>query len=296
VTPIDVDRHFDMMRRFIRLTVGVLFCAVSVRLSAQSASESAEHPPVFAMGIAAGAMRFASGRTEQATTLVLQLQPVPWLSFSAAPGYGRTTFGRAMSAGLTEMPLSAGAMYSGSDLPWSPSVAASLSTTVAPDSAMAMGASQNAYDAEASLSASPVDPLNLGVAWSHPLTTQSGNASLRLESSLSSGRATATFGMTSELGRPDSGAVLARSVAGGAALSLFGPPTLTVDASHGITGSAPAWTFSVGLGSAFAGVSPLNATSALKRLKKSLGSNVSGTSGYGKSSGGSQSCKHTGTC
>jgi hypothetical protein len=284
------------MRRFTPLTSFLFLCATSSILLAQSTSESAERPPAFATGISAGAMRYAGGRTEQATTLVLQLQPLRWLSFSAAPGYGRTSFGTTSRTGLTEMPLSAGAMYSGDDFPWSPSVAASLSSTFAPDSAMAVGASQHAYEAEVSVNGSPIDPLTLGLAWSHPLTVESGNPSLRLESALSLGRATATLGVNSELGRPDSGTVLSRSVAGGAAFSLVGPLTLTIDASHGISGSAPSWTFSVGLGSAFAGVSPLNATSALKRLKKSLGSNVSGTSGYGNSSGGSRSCKHTGTC
>ena len=53
--------------------------------------------------------------------------------------------------------------------------------------------------------------------------------------------------------------------------------------------------FSVGIGTAFAGVSPLNPTSALKRLKQTLGSKMSSTSGYTKSSG-SKSCRHMGTC
>lgn len=284
------------MRRYTPWISLALLCAVSSTLLSQSTNESTERPPVFATGISAGAMRFAGGRTEQATTLVLQLQPVPWLSFSAAPGYGRTSFGSSSTTGLTEMPLSAGAMYTGNDFPWSPGIAASLSSTFAPDSAMAVGSSQHAFEAEASVNVSPIDPVTLGLAWSHPLTTESGNPSLRIESALSLGRATGTVGVSSELGRPDSATVLSRSIAGGAAFSLVGPLTLTLDASHGISGSAPTWTFSVGIGSAFAGVSPLNATSALKRLRKTLGSNVSGTSGYANSSGGSRSCKHTGTC
>src|SRR5436305_748410 len=172
------------MRQSTLLTSVLFLCVASAALLAQSTTESAERPPAFATGISAGAMRFAGGRTEQATTLVLQLQPLRWLSFSAAPGYGRTSFGGTSSTGLTEMPLSAGAMYSGNDLPWSPAVAASLSSTFAPDSAMAVGTSQHAYEGEASVSATPIDPLTLGFAWSHPLAAESGNPSLRFESAL----------------------------------------------------------------------------------------------------------------
>ena len=268
----------------------------SSALRAQDTTESAEHPPVFSSGVAAGAIRFASGRTEQVGSIVLQLQPLQWLSFSMAPGYGRTSFGPTSSTGLTEIPLSAGASYNLNDVPWSPALSASLEASMLGDSALALGTGRHSYDAEATLSGSPVDRLNLLVAWSHPLTASSGNPSLRVESAWSLGRATATLGMTSELGRPDSAAGLSRSIAGGVALSLVGPLTLTTDASHGVAGSAPAWTFSVGLGSAFAGVSPLNPTSALKRLKQTFGSKVSATSGYGKASGGSGSCKKNGTC
>ena len=267
----------------------------SSALHAQDTTESAEHPPVFSSGVAVGAMRFAGGRTEQAANLVLQWQPVSWLSFSAAPGYGRTSFGPASSTGLTQVPLSGGALYTLSNLPWSPALSASLESALKGDSALALGAGQHDFNAEASLSGSPTDHLNLLAAWSHPLTTNSGNPSLRLETALSLGRATATLGMSSELGRPDSGAVLSRSVAGGLAFSLLGPLTLTTDASHGISGSAPLWSFSIGLGSAFAGISPLNPSSALKRIKQTFGSKVSSSSGYAKTAG-SNSCRKNGTC
>lgn len=264
-------------------------------LHAQDTTASAEHPPLFSTGVAAGAIRFAGGRTEQVGSVVLQLQPVAWLSFSAAPGYGRTSFGPSSSTGLAETPLSAGAMYTLDQLPWSPALSASLEASLSGDSALALGAAQHAFDMEATMSGSPIDRLNLLLAWSHPLIANSGNPSFRVETAYSLGKATATLGMTSELGRPDSGTVLSRSVAGGLAFALAGPLTLTTDASHGISGSAPTWTFSVGLGSAFAGISPLNPTSALKRLKQTFGSKVSATSGYRRGSATS-SCKKNGTC
>jgi hypothetical protein len=283
-----------MIQSVARLTLLGLVVSGSV-LHAQDTTESAQRPPVFSTGVAAGAIRFAGGRTDQVASLVVQLQPYSWLLFSAAPGYGRTSLGPATSSGLTEIPLSAGAMYSLNQLPWSPALSAAVETALSGDSALALGTGQHTFDVEATLSASPLDGLNLSGAWSHSLSANTGNPSLRVESALSLGRATATLGFSSELGRPDSGAVLSRSVAGGLAFSLLGPVTLTTDASHGISGGAPAWTFSVGLGSAFAGVSPLNPTSALKRLKQTFGSRVSASSGY-KTNGSSSSCKKNGTC
>ena len=94
----------------------------------------------------------------------------------------------------------------------------------------------------------------------------------------------------------DSGAVLSRSLGAGFAYALSGPVTLTVDGSHGLTGSAPTWALSIGLGTAFAGISPLSPTSALKRLKSTLGSKTTATSGYSKTAGGARACKKAGTC
>ena len=283
-----------MRNRVATVTLLGLLIASSA-LHAQDTTASAEHPPLFSTGVAAGAIRFAGGRTEQVGSVVLQWQPVAWLSFSAAPGYGRTSFGPLSTTGVAQTPLSAGAMYTLDQLPWSPALSASLEASLAGDSALAMGAQQHAYDMEAALSGSPVDRLNLLLAWSHPLTVTSGNPSFRVETAYSLGKTTATVGMSSELGRPDSGAVLSRSVAGGLAFARLGPRPLTTDASHGISGSAPTWTFSIGLGTAFAGISPLNPTSALKRLKQTLGSKLSSSSGYTHGSGVS-SCKRNGTC
>jgi hypothetical protein len=285
-----------MRRGTVHSLLTLVFVAASTA-TAQNTSESAERPPVFSTGVIAGAIRFAGGRTEQATSVLLQYQPRSWLSFSTAPGYGHTSFGRTSHAGLTGIPLTAAAMYEMDSLAWSPSFSASLSAALpGGDSTMSLGAESGALDGEISASGSPIDWLNVLLAWSHPLRAQSGNPSARLESAFSLGRTTATLGWSSEMGRPDSGAVLARSIAGAVAITLVGPLTLTADGSHGISGSAPLWTFSIGLGSAFAGISPLNPTSALKRLKQTFGSKVGATSGYSNAPGGMRSCKRTGTC
>ncbi len=119
------------------------------------------------------------------------------------------------------------------------------------DSAATLGMGSNTLEASAALSLSPTERLNLSADVAHPLAANSGNGSVSLESSLSFGRATGNVGLNAEVGRPDSGAVLSRSLAAGVAWTLAGPLTLTVDGSHGVSGSAPTWALSIGVGTAF---------------------------------------------
>jgi hypothetical protein len=103
-------------------------------------------------------------------------------------------------------------------------------------------------------------------------------------------------GFTTEVGTADTGAVLSRSAVAGVAFSLARRLTVTMDGSHGLTGSAPTWSFSMGLGTAFAGLSPVNPTSPLRRLKSVFGSKVTATSGYSKTGSATATCKKSGTC
>jgi len=262
--------------------------------SSNGDDESQERPPAFATGIGVGTMHYTGGRTTSGVAATLQYSPQTWLTFSATPGFGHTSLGTTSSSGITDMPLSVGASHSLADLPLSPSISGSLYTSLSfADTTKALGVGRNTIGAAGYLSSWATDQLNLTVGGSHPLTSNAGNGSIDLESAYSLGKATANLGLSSEVGRADSGATLARSLAGGIAFAVRGPLTLTVDGSHGLTTGAPRWTFSVGFGTAFAGVSPLNASSALRRLKGVLGSNVTSTNS-GK--GGSGGCKGKGTC
>ncbi len=259
-----------------------------------SLNESQQRPPAFATGIGVGAMHYHGGRNTSGVAATLQYSPQTWLTLSATPGLGHTSLGRTSSSGLTDMPLSVGASHAVGDLPLSPSISGSLYTSLSfADTTKPLGVGRNTVGASAYLSAWATDQLNLTAGGSHPLTSNAGNGSITLESAYSLGKTTPNFGFTSEVGRADSGATLARSLAAGVAIAVSGPLTLTIDGTHGLTTGAPTWTFSVGLGTAFAGVNPLNASSPLRRLKGVLGSNVSSTSS-GKS--GSGSCKQRGTC
>ncbi len=277
--------------------------AVATPLRAQSGSsavhadERHQGPPLVATGVTLGAMRFSGGRTEHAMSVLLLVRPLSWLQLSTAPGYARTNLGTTSATGLTDIPFGAMALHSFQDVTWSPSLSGGLSSTISPGHSTAvLGLGQSAVEGSAGVGVSPTDELDLSLSGSHPLTANSGNGSLSLESASSFGRTTGSLGFSTEIGRADSAAVLSRSVAAGVAYSLSGPLTLTVDASHGLTSGAPVWTLSVGMGTAFAGVSPLGPNSALKRLKNALGAKAVSTSGYSKTASGASACKKAGTC
>lgn len=253
--------------------------------------------PQFSTGVTGGAMSFTGGRSEQALSVLLQFRPVPWLSLSAAPGFGRTTLGTLSSQGLTDMPFASAAQYSAATLPWSPAFTGSLSTVVSTgQSGSTLGIGRTSLVAGAGLSVSPVSHTYLLADASRPITTGTGNGSADIWISRSLGRVTPSVGYSAEIGSADSAAVLARSVAGGIAFSIASPMTLAFDGSHGLSSGAPKWAVSVSLGTAFSGISPMSGGSIFGRLKNAFGSRASSSSGYSKTPNSGTSCKKLGTC
>ena len=280
----------------------VALAALATPLAAQQRAssdsddvESQQRPPRLAAGLTAGALDRGASASTQSLVAIVQLQPRSWLSLSVAPGVERTTYaggglGRvggpktgSTGNGLADIPISAGVSHGFEPLPWSPGIAAELTQTLAAGSITSgTGVGHGTTSFYGAIEATPVERLSLSVGEWRPLSSGSGNGALDVEGALSLGRATATFGMSNELGTPDSGTVLARSIAGGIAYALAGPLTLRVDAGHGLTTGAPRWSVEVGLGTAFAGLSPISASSPLRRMKKSFGAGSASGSGYSK--------------
>ena len=283
------------------LAVGLAAAPAAAQRSSSAApaapadtSERDERPPRAAYGITAGSLDLGDGAHEQAVSAILQLQPLPWLTLSASPGYGRvqTTLdavngpsGSVSRHGPTDVPFGLGVAHGFEDLAWSPSLYGSLGATFAPHDSTGVGLGRSSAEAGFGVGVSPREGLDFSVGASRPLTSNSGNGSLSLESALSLGRATASLGLSAEVGTPDSGATLSRSLAAGVAYGLAGPLTLVLDAGKGLTTDAPGWSFSVGIGTAFAGLSPVSATSPLRRLKHTFGKRATSSSGYGKKGG-----------
>ena len=257
-------------------------------------AQSDDTSPAFASGVTVGTMHFSGGRTDQGLAVALQYSPREWFTLSAAPGFGRTSYAGTSSAGLTDMPISAGAWHRFDDAPLEPSVSGSLYSSLSVGGSSGPGVGHSIVGASAWLGAWVTQNARVGAGLARPLTANSGNSSLSLESSYTLGRARSSVGFSSELGTPDSGAVLSRSVSAGVAYTVRSPLTLTVDGSHGLTTGAPSWTLSLGFGTAFAGVSPVTMSSSLQRMRNVFGARAQSANGFSGASRGA--CKRAGTC
>ena len=242
-------------------------------------------------GVTVGAARLTDTRDERAVTAVLQYQSHGWLTLSALPAYVHVSDGALASSGLGDLPLIAGAAHT---FPggWSPTLGAALVATLPTgDAACGLGTGQASFGLDAGIAVAPSEALRLSVSGSH------GFSGLAAQSSLSAPQATAlrfeaavmagprwivSGALGADVGHADSTQALGRTIGAGASYALAGPLALTVDVGHGLTSASPRWVVSVGIGTAFAGVSPVAPTSSLRRLKDSFGGGVSRGSGMGK--------------
>ena len=275
-------------RRILHEVLVVALITTSVRAQSKVAA-----------GVVGSVVAFGSARTEQDVALVVEFQPLEWLSLSAAPAVARTRFDGQTTSGIRDLPISASASYALSSLALSPTLAAGLTESIGTaDSASRLGFGRSVTSASAAMSLWPSEWLNVGVSAARPLTTSNSVSWLGVEGSLVFGRVTTNVGMTSQFGSGDAGVPISRSVTGGVAMSLAGPLALTLDATRGLTTGAPAWSVTLGFGTAFSGISPLDPSSALQRVKKVVASKLSSTTGAtkGKGKGDTTNCKQAGTC
>ena len=82
-----------------------------------------------------------------------------------------------------------------------------------------------------------------------------------------------------DVGTADSTQGLSRVIGLGVRHTLAGPLMLTVDGSHGLTTASPQWVLSVGVGTAFAGTSPVTPTTPLRRIKTTFSTGTTGKIG-----------------
>jgi hypothetical protein len=272
------------MRRSLRVILGV------AAASGVPASAIAQ----VSYGFTAGTARLSDTRTERAASAVLQFQPSGWLTLSVLPSYVHVSDSGVSSTGLGDLPLVAGAAHTFGGAA-SPTVGVALVTTLPTgDAACGLGTGQASWGADAGVSVAATDALRLSVSGSHGfsgLGTQSTLSapqatSLRFEAALAvSSRWILGGSLGGDVGHADSTQALARTVGAGATYAISGPLALTMDVGHGLTGASPQWVLSIGIGTAFSGISPVAPTSSLRRLKDSFGGGVSRGGGSGKVGG-----------
>lgn len=257
----------------------------------------------FQFGIAAGALSYEAGRDEQALGAVLRWAPTRWFSLGATPTSVRArqaafgTLPATTRSGLTDIPVEATLSHGFAGTTWSPSVAASFGATLpVGDTASGLGSGEVGYSVNGGIGFSPAEKLWVHIGAGRSLTrfsvqsafsSGSGWGDVSVGTSLSD-RVSASAGFSSDVGAVDSTLGRSRSLEGGVSFNVGRAGTLNLTTSHGVSGVAPAWSFALGLGTAFPYLSHLGGSSPNSTLQDSFGGGTHGlptTTGNGKGTG-----------
>ena len=267
------------MCRFVRYAALAALPLVPMALAAQDTGSA----PAVTAGVTSGVLRFGDGRTQQGVSGVLRYHLLPGMSVAATPAFARVSapasLGGGSVSGLTDMPVEL-ALDHAIAVPASPTVGLGLAVSLPiGDRNAGFGSGALGYSVEGGIGASPLERLSVHVGAGRPLsdfTTQSalgGSGSTWGEAEASYDASThlsATLGLDGDLSSRDSLGP-ARAIAAGLTMNLGGPVSLVIDGAHGLSGAAARWTFSVALGTDFAGIESLGSSSPLRRFMKSLG-------------------------
>lgn len=289
----------------------LLALTLAVPLAGQTPAgpdSGAHHPaPALLFGAAAGSAKLSDLRSERALATIFAVQPRPGITLSVSPTFIRATVDSggtsATSTGFGDLPLGLGLEREISTA-WSPDFAAALGVTLPTGNTQCgLGSGQTSVGLDLGAGVSPVDPLHLSLGASHGLSglsTQSAlNAphatSLSVEASvdISTGWS-ASLSFSGDFGTVDSTQALSRDLGFGASHALGKRLTVVLDGSAGLRPGSPKWAVSLGIGTAYSGVSPVGAEAPFRRLRKTFVGGVGRGQGNGhiggKGGGGSTSC------
>src|SRR5438128_8204958 len=268
----------------MRVLLGCLACLVAVASSVTAQSR-------IDAGVSAGVVKITGQRSEDAVSGVLEYEASSWLSLYAIPAVlhvtDSTSKGSFSSSGLGDLPVVA-ALSRTFPTPWSPTLGAALVAVLPTGNASCgLGNGQTAAGMDLGLGLSP-GRAHLSVDASRSLSGVSAQSSLnaprattlRVEAGYDlAPRWTWAGSVGLDVGTADSTQTLSRVIGLGVRDTLAGPLMLTVDASHGLSAASPQWVLSVGLGTAFAGTSPVTPTTPLRRIKSAFGTGTTGKIG-----------------
>jgi hypothetical protein len=259
----------------------------------------------FLFGLAGGALNYGEGRDEQAIGAVLRWVAADWFSLSVTPTSVRAheaavaTFPATTHSGLTDVPVEATFSHGFDGVAWSPSVAGSLSVTLpVGDSASGLGSGELGYATSGGIGFSPAERVWIHLGGGRSLTRFS------VQSAFSSGtgwgdasvgvsvtdRFDVSTGYSTDLGAVDSTLGRSTSINGGLSFKAGRAGTVNVTGGHHLTGAAPRWSLSLGVGTAFPYLNHLGGSSLNTTLQEAFGG---GTHGIGNGNGnGSSTTSH----
>ena len=259
------------------------------------------HP--FLFGLAGGALSYDAGRDERALGAIVRWVPSNWFSLSATPTSVRAreaatgTLPATSRSGLTDLPVEATLSRGFAGVAWSPSVAGSLGVTLpVGDTASGLGSGEVGYSASGGVGFSPVEKVWVHIGAGRSLTrfsVQSAFSSGTGWGDISAGTSIAehveaSVGFSSDIGAADSTLGRSRSLNGGVSFGVGRAGTVNVTGSRHLSGAAPSWSLTIGVGTAFPYLNHLGGSSPNSTLQQSFGA---GTHGLGNGNSG----KGTGT-
>jgi hypothetical protein len=231
-------------------------------------------------GVTAGAFTWEDGRREQALGTVFQVAPARWLLLGAVPTLLRVQSSPAADPrfGVGDLPVYAALVHAGRGAT-RPTLALTASASLPTgDSDRGLGRGVSVVSSELAAGIDPAPGLTLRAGGARLLRV-AGESPQGLATStifgdvvVGSGAQTSiSLGAFGEL-RGDAPAVYepARGMSAAIAHTLRSGPTVVLGAGRSLAGVGPTWSFSLGIGTAFAGVAPVGATAPVSRATGGL--------------------------
>lgn len=275
------------MRLMRSIVLSVLAVAIAAPLHAQAANGDdanleSDKAPQWTYGTTVGASHLWDYRQQQSFGAVGRYHVTPNVSIAVTPAYAIMSFpasaGGGSLSGLTDMPVDLSYDH---EVPGSRgvSIGAELGVSLpVGDTATGFGSGRVGYSISGGIGASPMDNLSLHLGAGKPLSdfsfgsTLGGSSSTWADAEANyqlNDRLGLTGGFDGDLTSADTlGAP--RALTAGLSYAVAGPLTLSLAGSHGVSGPAATWSFSLGFGTDFAWVGTVASTSALQRLAGSM--------------------------
>jgi hypothetical protein len=253
-----------------------------------------EAPQRLTYGVTGGAMSFPDGRAQQSAGAVFRLHLPYGLAIAATPSTARmqfpTALGGGTSSGLTDLPVD---LSIDRGIPRTPlSLGAVLAASVpVGDTATGFGSGKVGYSLSGGVNVAATDRLSFHVGAGRPLSDFSFQSPLGGSSS-AWGDLEASYQLSDRVGLSLTGdgdlasqdsVGASRAVGAGLSIALLGRTTLTITASHGVSGAAARWTTAIGVGTDFAWIGSVASASPVQRVVAALGGRSHGH-GRGSSS------------
>ena len=268
----------------MRVLLGCLACLVAVASSVTAQSR-------IDAGVSAGVVKITGQRSEDAVSGVLEYEASSWLSLYAIPAVlhvtDSTSKGSFSSSGLGDLPVVA-ALSRTFLTPWSPTLGVAVVAVLPTGNASCgLGNGQTAAGMDLGLGLSP-GRAHLSADASRSVSGVSAQSSLNAPKATTlrfeggydvSPRWTWMASVGLDVGTADSTQALSRVIGVGVRHTLAAPLMVTVDGSHGLSTASPRWVLSVGLGTAFAGASPVTPTTPLRRIRSTFSTGITGKIG-----------------